>query len=60
VDVRVTEGDRIKQDNVLLLLDAMKMHNEIISTIPGSILQVHVRPGDTVQKDQLLITLKAD
>ncbi|MBD3277929.1 MAG: biotin/lipoyl-binding protein [Candidatus Aegiribacteria sp.] len=58
VEVRVKEGDRVRQGDVLLLLDAMKMHNEICSRIPGRIAKVHVSKGETVKKDQLMVTIE--
>jgi biotin carboxyl carrier protein len=43
---------------VLVLLDAMKMYNEICATITGRVREVLVNSGDTVQKDQLLVSLR--
>ncbi|MCD4701191.1 MAG: acetyl-CoA carboxylase biotin carboxyl carrier protein subunit [Candidatus Aegiribacteria sp.] len=57
VDIKVSEGDIIEPGAVLLLLDAMKMHNEICSGERGLIGNIHVSPGDSVQKDQLLVNI---
>ncbi len=57
VEIKVSEGDRIEPGTVLLLLNAMKMHNEICSREGGVIGKIHVSQGDSVQKDQLLINL---
>ncbi len=57
IDIKVSEGDLIEQGTVLLLLDAMKMHNEICSGKRGLIGRIHVSPGDMVQKDQLLMNI---
>ena len=57
VEIKVSEGDSIEAGAVLLLLDAMKMHNEICSSKSGLIGKIHVCAGDSVQKDQLLINL---
>lgn len=57
VEIKVSEGDSIEAGTVLLLLDAMKMHNEVCSSKGGLIGRIHVCVGDSVQKDQLLINL---
>ena len=57
VEIRVSEGDSIDASTVLLLLDAMKMHNEVCSGISGIIGKIYVCAGDSVQKDQLLMNL---
>jgi biotin carboxyl carrier protein len=57
VDVNVSAGDTVKPGSVILLLDAMKMHNEICSSTAGTVRKVHVAKGDAVQKDQLLVNL---
>lgn len=58
VDVRVRVDDMVRPGDILLLLDAMKMHNEICSGISGRVREIHVEPGDTVVKDQLLVSLR--
>ncbi|MCK4806741.1 MAG: acetyl-CoA carboxylase biotin carboxyl carrier protein subunit [Candidatus Aegiribacteria sp.] len=57
VDIKVSEGDMIEPGAVLLLLDAMKMHNEICSRESGLIGKIHVSSGDSVQKNQLLVNI---
>ncbi len=57
IEIKVSEGDMIEPGTVLLLLDAMKMHNEICSRDNGLIGKIHVVQGDMVQKDQLLVNI---
>jgi biotin carboxyl carrier protein len=57
VEIKVSEGDSIEAGTVLLLLDAMKMHNEVCSSKDGLIGKIHVCAGDSVKKNQLLINL---
>ncbi|MCK5116695.1 MAG: acetyl-CoA carboxylase biotin carboxyl carrier protein subunit [Candidatus Aegiribacteria sp.] len=57
VEIKVSEGDSVEAGAILLLLDAMKMHNEICSAKRGIIGKIHVCEGDSVQKNQLLISL---
>jgi len=58
VDINVSSGEMIQPGTILLLLDAMKMHNEICSRTTGMIRKVHVSKGDAVQKNQLLVSIE--
>jgi biotin carboxyl carrier protein len=55
VAVPVKEGDTIAKGDVLIILESMKMQNELKSPRPGKIARLRVRPGDSVeQRDTLL------
>ncbi len=58
LEVRVNEGDTIKSGDVLLVLEAMKMANEIRAPQGGTIGTVHVQAGTTVEKGQPMISIK--
>ena len=55
IDVKV--GDQVKTDQVLMILEAMKMENEICSPINGSVLSIAVSKGDTVNAGVLLVKI---
>ena len=55
VEVRVSEGDRVEAGQVLLILEAMKMQNEIRAAASGLVASVHVSPTDTVPAGAKLI-----
>jgi len=55
LDIPVNSGDEIKEGELLLILEAMKMENSIVSPINGKIKKVLVEKGTTVTKNQLLI-----
>jgi biotin carboxyl carrier protein len=57
VEVRVEPGDEVAEGDVLLLLDAMKMHNEVCAEIDGTVEEVPVEAGDRVEKGQLLVRI---
>ncbi len=57
VKIMVKVGDSVKQDQPLLVLEAMKMESEVKSPSDGKILAVHVTAGDTVQASDSLFTL---
>jgi biotin carboxyl carrier protein len=59
VQLKVRPGDRVDRGSVLLLLDAMKMHNEVCAEMPGRVRSVLVTVGASVQKDQLMVELES-
>ena len=56
--ILVKEGDGVKEGDVVLVLEAMKMDNEISSRSNGTVKTIHVAVGDSVQEDQLLIDIE--
>jgi biotin carboxyl carrier protein len=51
----VKANSKVKAGDHLLVLEAMKMKNDILSPISGTIKKIHVQVGDRVKKLQLLI-----
>mgnify|MGYP001286650826 CR=1 FL=1 len=58
VDVKVKVGQQVKQGDILVILDAMKMHNRIISPINTKVKEVNVKPGDRVTKGFAMVVLE--
>jgi biotin carboxyl carrier protein len=56
-DVTVTEGQQVAQGDILVIVEAMKMENELRAPRESVVQTIHVRPGDNVDKGTLLITL---
>jgi biotin carboxyl carrier protein len=56
LSVLVAEGDEVKKGDSLLVLEAMKMENMIKSPSDGIIKKIEVKPGNTVEKNELLIS----
>jgi len=59
VEVRVREGEEVEAGQVLLVLEAMKMENEIPSPRAGRVSRVLVRPGEAVNVGDPLVVLEA-
>lgn len=57
VDVAVKVGDMVKKGQVLVILEAMKMENEIVSPVDGTITSLGVAKGDTVNAGDLLVQI---
>lgn len=57
VKLLVNEGDEVKAGQPLLILEAMKMENEITSDRDGKITKVAVAGGQAVAKDEVLVVI---
>ncbi len=56
--VYVKEGDGVKRGDKLLVLEAMKMENQILSGTKGVVKKVHTQPGKVVVKGELLLEIE--
>jgi len=57
IDIAVKPGDSVKEGDVLLILEAMKMENEITASQAGSVVKIDVQIGDTVDGGETLMVL---
>jgi pyruvate carboxylase subunit B len=57
VKVEVAEGDRVEEGQGVVIVEAMKMENELRAEGAAIVKTVHVAAGDTVSKDDVLIEL---
>lgn len=57
LDVKVKAGDSVKEGDTLMILEAMKMENEILAPCAGTVNSVNVKKGDTVESGSLLATV---
>lgn len=58
--LNVQVGDSVKKGDGLLIIEAMKMENEIKSPIQGIVQNISVLPGQVVEKNSNLIIIKSD
>ncbi len=56
-DVRVNVGDSVKKGQVLLILEAMKMENEIMSSCDGKVKAINISKGTSVSSGDILVTI---
>ena len=57
LEVKVKAGDAVKSGQVLLILEAMKMQNEIMAPADGTIADVRVSAGATVNTGDVMIVM---
>ena len=55
--VNVTSGSAVKKGDVLMILEAMKMENEIMAPCDGTVTSVSVTKGAAVESGTLLCTI---
>ena len=60
IEVRVREGERVSAGAVLLVLEAMKMRNEIASPRAGVVRDLRVSPGSSVKGREPMLRVVAD
>ncbi len=58
VKILVREGDEVEQGQGLVIVEAMKMENEIKSPVKGKVEKVNFKPGDLVDAAQPIIELE--
>ena len=59
VKLMVAEGDSVEAGDPLLILEAMKMQNEIEAPASGQVTRIHVAEGEAVASGAPLISLAA-
>lgn len=55
--INVTNGQSVRAGEVLMVLEAMKMENDIVAPSDGIVKQVLVTKGSTVDTDQVLVII---
>jgi biotin carboxyl carrier protein len=58
VAVKVAEGDAVEPGQPLVVLEAMKMENELAADQVGTVAAIHVSPGETVDGGRVLVEIE--
>ena len=57
IEVSVKEGQQVKKGQKVVVIEAMKMENEIPAPKDGTITEIHVHKGDTLQEGDPVVTI---
>ena len=58
LDVKVSQGASVKKGDVLMILEAMKMENEIMCPRDGKVASIHAAKGAAVESGALLCVIQ--
>ena len=58
MNVKVSVGSQVKKGDVLVIIEAMKLENEVLSPVDGEVSEVLVSKGTSVSTKQPLIVIK--
>src|SRR5690242_11573995 len=58
IAVLVAEGDSVEKGQGLVIVEAMKMENEVRSPVTGVVREIKVKPGDTVEAAAVLLVVE--
>ena len=58
IDVKVKVGDRVNEDDEVIILEAMKMELPVVAPSSGTIKEVRCKKGDAVEADAPLIIVE--
>ena len=53
-------GDHVEENQVVALIEAMKMETSVVARLTGTVEQVLVKDGTSVKAGELLLTIKPD
>lgn len=57
LNVKVNVGDSVNEGDLVLLLEAMKMENEVFASATGKVVQIPVKSGDSVNTGDVLMVI---
>ena len=57
LEVLVNVGDQVKEDDEVIMLEAMKMENPIYAPAGGTVKEIKVKANDSVETDQLMMVI---
>ncbi len=57
VSINLSEGDEVNEGDVIMVLEAMKMQNEIQAPIGGVVTELNCSPGETIEANSPLVVI---
>ena len=58
--IEMKVGDRVKTEDVLMILESMKMEIPVEATCSGTLIELRVKEEDSVQEDQVVAIIESD
>ena len=60
MEVNVAVGDTVAEGDVLLVLEAMKMQNEVTAPVAGTVAEINVQTGDNVDRRTMMVRIETE
>lgn len=58
LSIKVSEGDDVKKGDLLLVMEAMKMENNVLADVDGTVKSLSVKEGDDVLQNDVLVEIQ--
>jgi acetyl-CoA carboxylase biotin carboxyl carrier protein len=58
LEVLVKVGDKVKEDDEVIMLEAMKMENPIYAPADGTVKEIKVKANDSVETEQVMMVIE--
>lgn len=58
IEIRAKANQKIRKGETLMVLEAMKMYNNVLMPFDGEIVQINVKPADIIPKNHLMIEVR--
>jgi len=58
VEIKVSVGNRVKEGDVICILESMKMENPILAPVSGTIKEIHVSPAQVVKAGAVIAIIE--
>ena len=58
ISVNVKVGDQVKEDDVLCVLESMKMENPIVATVGGTVVEIGVKVDQVVKPGEMVAVIE--
>ena len=60
VSISVEDGDNVAEGDVVMILEAMKMQNEIQAPLSGTVTAINCKPGDSIEANSPLVVIQPE
>jgi len=58
IKLHAKEGQKLKEGDTILILEAMKMHNKVQMPFNGKVVRIHISEGERIPKSHLMIEIE--